>query len=1734
MSNFKKLILFSLLSGGLFFFLFTACCQATVSGTSTVLIPNPQVNGKIKAESEVAVMMIELSATSTPPENLDSITITVASTTNATPTQLTEGSFNWVGVAKDANNDGSFDFSDILLATSTVAGLGTTTTIDIASATTTPAQGLFFVVIKTASSTSWTDNGWPENESAMRQAFEVSIDTDGVIASSTTADINATTTQSFPADTHSQAPDSSKITAIYQNGSYIIQSTSSVGEMGILDIYSDSGGNVLLATTSVDSSGQMNVNIGSTYYSSLWLSGRDALGNSSSSLVQYNLPALPSITSIKALSDRIIFNTNKTLRGDQVMTCSNYVVNGSILSNCGQPGYPFIDFFGNQVVIRGLNLTVGSQISFSVSGIQDTNYEQFPFNYSTTTLLVESGSVPKISSISPNATTTGATVTISGSNFGTATGTLLFCGGFNPSAGPLPPVEASTTAWSDTSITAVVPPGAQSGPVQVKTADGIISDIEESSFFDVLGNLYFKIVNSTTSNPVSTSTNMRIFIGSMTSEDVYYDGDSHGTTFDPSSYLYTVPNVSSMGFSWAFDAAGNYLPAPGSEIQTGNSTSSPQVLILQGTTTYQVSGSITLGTTCTSQGKNKLVAVMALPEGVEAEMGPAGPQPSFFKTNSSCITNYTLALPDEGTYRIEAHIPPFVSGASQLLDPSSQTVTVSAGSPTASANFTFTEADRRIRGRVVGADGNPLSVIKYQELWIIAFEPKANGKSSAARANSQGYFDLYVTEGSYKIEITGPMMPFPVQKDILVDSSTEFDLTDTGLDITIKLEPPTSYIEGYVRDGSGNGIANVDIYCWCEGGPGGGHAFTDSQGYYKMYVPFCSNYHVGGFAREYGELSEKSNIAVTASQNPIVNFILESTNFVTISGQVTKNGSPQSNVDVWITQGEFGKGVGWARTDTSGNYSIKIRKGLSGLYLHAAIPGRGEIYKGILNNGNAINSDLSSQNISRSTAILEIHLKPGNTFHDVFIGAHSNLGYGFTDVRVSTSTSYDIYKIEVPFSGSTQYTIEGGIPAFGPIPATTVTVSGSTIVEIDLNSVGYYTVSGTVTVDSGTSSDAFVWAGGPNGGGGTRVNPDGTFTLRLRAGEYDIGVGKAGYSGSVTSTTVNSDISGLTLSLTRNTGATISGTVQYNSIPIANAMVWASNGQGGWAQTVSDADGSFILNVSSGDWKIEAVAEGYRLSAPLRITAPASGVTINLSAVDFDPQRKEQSIRASQGGVIQTTDTKIEIPNGALGSESTEVAIRVQNTMKAPEAQGAKIFSSKAKEISAYYSSGDNQGRSITNLNQSVDIEIKLTKSELSAEGISSIEQARKLKISYYDSTANNWVEIPTAVTLTPSNATWSTLQSITLKASTDHFSTFAPSESVEGAPPTPTGLSATAGDSQVTLSWNGSSGATLYYIYRKSGSQYPFLATTTNTSYTDTGLTNGTTYYYKVSAANDADQESAATDPVSATPVESTVTTTGGGISVENLGDVIAPSISEINVKTSDISAIVTWKTSESSISWILYGTSTEYGLEIKTSTSTTFHSLTLSGLLPETTYHYQVKSQDEAGNIGFYTDQTFTTSPAGKKLAPELIEEVEIPTVTFEKPISEMTVEEIKEKISEIMSAIAQLRQLLAQLEGERVVLGCSISKFERNLRKGMTGDDVKCLQIVLNSDPDTKLADSGPGSPGNETSYFGPLTKAAVIKFQEKYASEVLAPWGLTSGTGFVGRTTRDKLNQLLRAR
>ena len=116
-------------------------------------------------------------------------------------------------------------------------------------------------------------------------------------------------------------------------------------------------------------------------------------------------------------------------------------------------------------------------------------------------------------------------------------------------------------------------------------------------------------------------------------------------------------------------------------------------------------------------------------------------------------------------------------------------------------------------------------------------------------------------------------------------------------------------------------------------------------------------------------------------------------------------------------------------------------------------------------------------------------------------------------------------------------------------------------------------------------------------------------------------------------------------------------------------------------------------------------------------------------------------------------------------------------------------------------------------------------------------------------------------------------------------------------------------------------------------------------------------------------------------------------------------------------------------------------------------------------------------------------------------------------------MTDAEIRTQIDELVTQINALRE---RITGTTPATTSSCSSFSRDLERGHEGDDVRCLQQALNS-LDFTLAESGPGSPNNETSYFGALTFTAVSRYQEANAERVLTPIGLSSATGYFGPQT-----------
>ncbi|MGB9681289.1 MAG: peptidoglycan-binding domain-containing protein [Minisyncoccia bacterium] len=126
------------------------------------------------------------------------------------------------------------------------------------------------------------------------------------------------------------------------------------------------------------------------------------------------------------------------------------------------------------------------------------------------------------------------------------------------------------------------------------------------------------------------------------------------------------------------------------------------------------------------------------------------------------------------------------------------------------------------------------------------------------------------------------------------------------------------------------------------------------------------------------------------------------------------------------------------------------------------------------------------------------------------------------------------------------------------------------------------------------------------------------------------------------------------------------------------------------------------------------------------------------------------------------------------------------------------------------------------------------------------------------------------------------------------------------------------------------------------------------------------------------------------------------------------------------------------------------------------------------------------------------------GKKLTASILTGIFALSMAV-SPVFGQSVQELQAQIQQLLGIIAQLQQQIAALQGGQQTTGTYC--FNTDLYYGLTSNDVKNLQIILGVTP--------------TSGYFGPLTKAAVQRFQAQY--------GIPQ-TGYVGPLTRAKLNEL----
>jgi hypothetical protein len=132
------------------------------------------------------------------------------------------------------------------------------------------------------------------------------------------------------------------------------------------------------------------------------------------------------------------------------------------------------------------------------------------------------------------------------------------------------------------------------------------------------------------------------------------------------------------------------------------------------------------------------------------------------------------------------------------------------------------------------------------------------------------------------------------------------------------------------------------------------------------------------------------------------------------------------------------------------------------------------------------------------------------------------------------------------------------------------------------------------------------------------------------------------------------------------------------------------------------------------------------------------------------------------------------------------------------------------------------------------------------------------------------------------------------------------------------------------------------------------------------------------------------------------------------------------------------------------------------------------------------------------------------------------EIKTVPKSNNETEL-IKQLQAKIETLKAEIAKVQAQINAKLGKKTLI---CNKLENNLYSGLKNNqEVSCLQEFL------KNQEAGIYPEGLITGNFLSLTKAAAIRFQEKYADEILVPLGLTNGTGFVGERTRTKINQLI---
>lgn len=885
---------------------------------------------------------------------------------------------------------------------------------------------------------------------------------------------------------------------------------------------------------------------------------------------------------------------------------------------------------------------------------------------------------------------------------------------------------------------------------------------------------------------------------------------------------------------------------------------------------------------------------------VSVEVYAASPQGWFSKNitlDRDGSTNYSLAV-TEGKFFVGV-MPSYFDFSTGIAEdvffpPQEKEVNLKSNASTKSGvNFTLKGADAEIVVTVNDKSGNGLNNVN-----VNAYNP-ANPDQGFAYGTTKpnGEVTLNVSEGEWIV--SAHKFGLPTSREYIVEVE---DGDSESLTVVMSKSDSSVTITGSVTSENA-AMEGVIVNCWGDRGSYG-EAFTSESGTYTIFAENRSNekWDCEAWSPNYGSLPAASGVNNRRfNLNGGVsgmNFEYDSANFATISG------TAPAYTSIWaeaISGDEFyGPFLGSGFADENGDYEMTIQQSNDNVVLKAWSPDTGELAPLELGAVTSDRADADFQSLSvhtidvRFTAdnVEDITIGDGNSIPEVFVDFFdSRTGYGNGAPMTDTDGDDIVGTVKVA-TGS--YDIGAYIEGIGFIQLETLGISSDRSLTYNLTEyISTTDYSGTVTDGEGNPiKNAWVDAYNPETGGSsfTQTDARGEFTLYLKDGTWNISAFKDSYSAgkpvTFTSTERNKTI------VLKSAGSTISGSIELaGGVVPQNAHVWAESSTGEFSSSEA-LDGEYTLPVSedSGTWTVYASNGQYEDSTTASVGDSNADITLETQVPWFNDtfEPKASAVKGSTGGVVSADGVEANIPANALNNSADSSSVTVTNA-SAPKGKTKSPLGNRF-DIDAT----DADGNPITDLQSNIQLTFEYDKEKIDtliANGNMRESDLETMSIAYWNSSAGEWLSESTTRSIQVQRNEGDEFASVEyatalagldnyndyrvkLKASVDHLTIFgAITGTDETAPDAPENLTVTAGEENIVLDWDDNDEEDLleYLVFR--GTEADFTANNdsqineaqvTTSTFTDTTAEAGTTYYYKVKAADTSGNESAVSNEAS------------------------------------------------------------------------------------------------------------------------------------------------------------------------------------------------------------------------------------------------------------------------------